>query len=229
MHIFLAAIAAVLLLVGALRWQAAQTEPSALFAFEPQAMAPLPDPVEAALGPLTAADIVTIERAARREVEGAFAEFGIRIASTGRAFWRVWVINTVTPPNLRGGPRRNAAGAAYAFGLLGGGAFVNFSTLASKAVYYAPDGSSRDEIVQAIGRGIGRSAVHELAHLVAGGAPVHSDDENSYEYETVDRPGQYYGALQWSVARPVLKRKLGPAQSAPNQARGESAGLTLAD
>ena len=103
----------------------------------------------------------------------------------------------------------SAAGASYALGPLGGGGFLNFTTLALKAVVYQPPGTSRDELVTAIGRGIGRSAVHEFTHLMLGADSRHSGDDATYEYESADRMSQYYGQLRWADARPLLERRLG--------------------
>jgi hypothetical protein len=112
---------------------------------------------------------------------------------------------------LNGRAIQSAAGVSYALGPLGGGGFLNFTTLALKAVAYAPAGASRDEIVAAVGRGIGRSAVHEFSHLILGVRPVHSEDEDSYEFDSADRRSQYYGELRWAAARPLLERRLGRA------------------
>ena len=163
-------------------------------------------------GPLTAADIETIKRVARAELEQAFGDLRIRVADEGRGFWRLLVVPSVVRQGLNGRAIQNAAGASYALGPLGGGGYLNFTTLALKAVVYAPPGASRDDIVAAIGRGIGRSAVHEFAHLILGGRPAHSDDERSYEFESADRAAQYYGELRWTRAWPLLEQRLGRAR-----------------
>jgi hypothetical protein len=210
MRLLAIAIVAATLLLGTLKWQSSSVMMSARFAFDEATFHEIPEDVAAALGsPLTPADIATIKHIAQAEVEGALAGLRIRFEQDGRAFWRVWVVPTLTTHVGRARPRPNAAGASYAFGMLGGAAFINFATLALKAVVYAPPGASRDDIVRGIGRGIGRSAVHEFAHLIAGSESIHSDDENSFEYDAADRASQYYGELKWGVARPVLERKLG--------------------
>jgi len=92
---------------------------------------------------------------------------------------------------------------------LGGGGFVNFNTLARNAVRYASPGASRREIVDGIGRGIGRAAVHELAHMMAAGVPIDSRaDVNSYEYASADRASQYYGDLRWTSAWPIIQQRI---------------------
>jgi hypothetical protein len=212
--ILLVAVAAVLVLLGGLRTYSSATPPTASLSFDEAAMAATPEDVTAALGgPLVPADLDRIRELAREEVDRAFSGLRLRFVDTGRAFWRIRVLASFVPPTLSGRPMVNAAGAAYPFGALGGGGFLSFTTLATKAMVYAPPGASRQDMVAAIGRGIGRSAVHELAHLILGARTIHSDDENSYEFETADRPGQYYGELTWGKARRLLEQKLGPDDS----------------
>ena len=68
-------------------------------------------------------------------------------------------------------------------------------------------------MIDGIGRGIGRAAVHELAHQALGLENLayidNRTDENSYEYGNADRPAQYYGDVRWTTAWPVLKEKFG--------------------
>jgi hypothetical protein len=210
MRLLLIAIAAAGALIAGLQWYASTTTVSASFAFDEAAFAETPPDVQKALGsPFTADEIDTIRRIAREEVDRAFAGLDIRFTNAGPAFWRVRVVASVKTHFQAGRTAQNAAGASYVFGMLGGGAFINMTTLALKAVVYAPPGASRYDIVQAIGRGIGRSAVHEFAHLIAGSESIHSDDENSYEYHAADRASQYFGELKWSSARRLLERRLG--------------------
>ncbi len=69
--------------------------------------------------------------------------------------------------------------------------------------------SSRREIVEAIGRGLGRTGVHELQHQLLGAQSAHSHDDRSYEYHSPDRIGQYYGPIHWSTAWLPLQERLG--------------------
>jgi hypothetical protein len=64
-------------------------------------------------------------------------------------------------------------------------------------------------MVRGIGRGIGRAAAHELGHAILGPLLVHTDDESSYEFDSWDRAGQYYGELRWRTAWPLLERRFG--------------------
>jgi hypothetical protein len=209
MRMLLVAVAAALVVLGGLRFYSSATPPTASLSFDEAALAATPDVVTAALGgPLAASDADRIKALAHAEVERAFSGLRVRLVDTGRAFWRIRVLASFVPPTLSGPPLVNTAGASYPFGALGGGGFLSFSTLAIKAIVYAPDGVSREDMVAAIGRGVGRSAVHELTHLILGSKAIHSDDLNSYEFETADRPSQYYGELTWGRAWPLLEQKL---------------------
>ena len=210
MRLLLIAIATTVILVVGVEWYASTTTVSARLAFDETAFAQTPPDVEKALGSaFTAEEIDTIKTIARAEVGRAFSGLRIRFTDEGPAFWRVRVVPVVRTRGLGGRQMQSVAGASYVFGMLGGGAFINVTTLALKAVAYAPPGASRHDIVQAIGRGIGRSAVHEFAHLIVGSESIHSDDENSYEYHAADRASQYFGELKWASARPLLERRLG--------------------
>src|ERR1041384_1716272 len=113
-------------------------------------------------GMLTAAELPRIQQISRAEVERAYTNLRVNITDHHDAFWRVSVIgepitvnrNHITSPFA-------LAGQSHVFGPLGGFGSVGFLILAHNAIEYAPDGASRAEIVDGIGRGIGRAAVHE--------------------------------------------------------------------
>ena len=155
-------------------------------------------------GLLTDDELGTIKTISRAEVERAFAGFRIRISDDHAAFWRVAVMRS-----LRGrGPLPNA-GESMPLGFLGGSGGVSFDLVVLKAIQYAPEGASRQTIVEGIGRGIGRVAAHEFGHQILNTGLVHNkDDENSYEYPSPDRAAQYYGELHWTTARMLLEQKL---------------------
>jgi hypothetical protein len=210
MVIFLIAVAVAMSLVTGVQWRAAATPISASLSFDDSAFTGATGVFEELGGPLTAAEIDVIRRISRQEVEKAFAGLHIQLTSAPQAFWRVRVVPSVDARSFNGRRRINAAGASWGFGPLGGGAFVNFNTLALNAVRYAPPGTARASVVEAIGRGIGRSAVHEFAHMIAAGVQIDSTvDRDSYEYRTADRASQYYGELRWTTAWPVLQKKVG--------------------
>ena len=75
---------------------------------------------------------------------------------------------------------------------------------------FAPAATTRAQLVTAIGRGVGRTAAHELVHQVLGASGTHNDaDLDSYEHGSSDRASQFYGALHWTTALPLLRDKLG--------------------
>jgi len=213
MRLLFVACAAAVAVLGGLRWYGAESPISASFAYDDSAFEPTPDDLAAALGgPLTDGDRQTIRAVSRVEVEQAFAGLRVRFVDGHRAFWRIRVVSSIVPRTMNDRAMLSAAGTSYTFGPLGGGGFLNFTTLALKAVLYRPPGASREELVAAIGRGIGRSAVHEFTHLMLGADSRHSGDESTYEFESADRISQYYGQLRWADARPLLEQKLGARQ-----------------
>jgi hypothetical protein len=158
--------------------------------------------------PLTPREIATIKRVAREEVERALLGLRVTVVDTSRAFWRVRVLPTVQLRRNR--MQFTPSGASYGFGMLGGAGFVNFTSLALNAVRYAPAGTPRSAVVDAIGRGIGRSAVHEFAHMMAPDVPIHATaDPDSYEDSNTARVSQYYGEIRWDIAWPALQQRLG--------------------
>jgi hypothetical protein len=95
-------------------------------------------------------------------------------------------------------------------GPLGGMSELSFDVLAASAIRFAPPAAPRAAIVDAIGRGIGRAAVHELAHQIVSTASMDNQtDPDSYEYSSFSRASQYYGVLHWAGARTAIVEKIG--------------------
>jgi len=165
-------------------------------------------------GPLTADELRSIEAISRHEVQRAYAGLRISITDRRQAFWRVAVVGApLTVTRNRTTYPFSFAGQSRVFGPLGGSGSVAFAILAHNAIEYAPAGASRQQIVEGIGKGIGRAAVHEFAHQALGLDNLSSLDNrtnpDSYEYGNADRPSQYYGELAWTTAWPVLIQKFG--------------------
>jgi hypothetical protein len=159
-------------------------------------------------GDITRADLAVIEPVARRELTQAFAGLPIRFTSSRNALHRVRVIQEVRDQRFRG--NWGVAGQSVSVPGLGGQSEVSFLFLASGAVAQAPESATRGEILEAIGRGIGRTAVHELTHQLLPQAPIHdSTDIRSYEYDSAARHEQYFGEMHWALARPLLEQRLG--------------------
>lgn len=204
----IAAIVAVALTAAAfavVRTKAAGAPVTAAFRFEDAACTLPPAAAATFGGALTAAEVATIRRTARRELEDAYAGTRIRFTDGTDAFWHVAV-----QPAIRGRKALADAGHSIALGPLGGVGELSFTVLAMSAIRFAPAGASRAAIVDGIGRGIGRAAVHELAHqIVATAAMDNNSDPDSYEYSTFIRASQYYGTLHWGQAWPIVRQKIG--------------------
>jgi hypothetical protein len=158
-------------------------------------------------GAVTPQDLAAIEATARAELRQAFSGLPIEISTRHDATFRVRVVQEVRDRRMRG--NWGVAGESFSVPGLGGHSSVSFLFLASGATGFAPQGASRREIIDAIGRGIGRTAAHELAHLLLPQSPLHdSTDIHSYEFDSAARREQYYGEMHWALARPWLEDRL---------------------
>jgi len=159
-------------------------------------------------GPLTASESDAIRRLARDELTRAFAGLNLTFTDGPRAFWTVRVRQSF---ERRRGQRLPLAGETFAMGPLGGRSAVNFTEVTMAAIAHAPPGATRQVLVDGIGRGIGRTAAHELAHAILGvhGPMDNQTEASSYEYFTHNRPSQFYGELHWARAWPVLVERVG--------------------
>lgn len=162
----------------------------------------------AVIGAITPHDLVIIEQVARSELRSAFDDLHIVVSNRRDARYRVAVTEVV-----RDGPMKrqmSVAGASRAVRGFGGSGSVSLSFAAGAASAYAPEGASREAIVDAIGRGIGRVAVHEFTHQFLPNVAIHdSRDPASYEFGAANRPEQYFGTLHWGFAGPLLRARLG--------------------
>ncbi|MCC7125555.1 MAG: hypothetical protein IT178_11960 [Acidobacteria bacterium] len=159
-------------------------------------------------GALDAVDIAAIQATAREEIVRAFGDLRVRITDDPRSRYQIRIVPQVLDRRLA--RETNVAGQSRGMAGFGGYGEVSFIFAAASAVAYAEDWRTRAEIVAAIGRGLGRSAVHELAHQMLPRAPLHaSRDRLSYEFYSAARPEQYYGALRWDTAWPLLEQRLG--------------------
>ena len=206
------AVVGAIAVFAAVRWQTSRRSIDAGFWYDDGSFALSVDDAAKIGGPLTAEEIATIRELSSAEVERALADLRIRVTDNQNAFWRVTVVGTT-----RGNPTFKApfgaAGESHVFGPLGSWGSVGFLVIAHNAIEYAPPGASRQTIVQGIGRGVGRAAVHEFAHQALGlDNLAHIDnrtDDTSYEYGNADRATQYYGELHWTTAWPILQQKFG--------------------
>ena len=159
-------------------------------------------------GPLTPEEVQTITSIARSEITQAFADLHVTVSDHKDARYRVRVLQQLRDPRFRG--EIGVAGASRAVSMFGGDGAVNFSLLAAYAESYGAADADRATIVTAIGRGVGRAAVHEFAHQLLGTALIDDgDDAQSYEYGSAARREQYYGDMHWRGAWPALYKRFG--------------------
>ena len=165
------------------------------------AMTTLPDRLAGGLSP---DEMKTIETMSRDEIVRAFRQYPISVVGRAAGLYHVRVVDTLNSPG-------GGSAESHVFPGLGGQGFINFRSLAHGAIAYAPPDADRQEIIAAIGRGIGRAAVHEFTHQLLGRhAPIDaSKDVQSYEHGSTMRREQYYGEMRWDIAGPMLKQKFG--------------------
>jgi hypothetical protein len=149
-------------------------------------------------------DMKLIEATSREEIARAFRAYPISIVGQVAARYHVRVVDSLNGPY-------GGSAESYTFPGLGGQGFVSFRSLAHGAVVHAPPDADRQAIVAAIGRGIGRAAVHEFAHQLLGRQARidNSTDVQSYEYGSATRREQYYGQMRWDIAEPLLRQRFG--------------------
>jgi len=147
-----------------------------------------------------------IESIAFEEVVQAFRGFPVTVSRERGARYRVRVVENLRHVIAPWAPA--PSGESRAVPGFGGQGAVNFRLIAHTAIAFSPPDAERGEMVAAIGRGLGRTAVHEFAHQLLGSAPIHdSKDDRSYEYRVAARPAQYYGEMHWDIAGPALKKR----------------------
>jgi hypothetical protein len=167
----------------------------------------IPEGTRSTFPPLNDEEIASVQRTSRREIEQAFAGLRINVTTDRAAFWRVRVVASLPARRNQALPK---AGESIALGMLGGTGAVGFDIVSLNAIRYAPPDANRSAILDAMGRGIGRVAVHEFVHQMFGADDLHdSADHDSYEYASPDRPSQYYGSLHWTTAWSRLQAKFG--------------------
>lgn len=154
--------------------------------------------------PLSSADLLAIESTARRELQIAFEHTRLRFDGSDKPVYRVRVVPE--SPNRLSFP---AAGESRAFNGIRGDGTVNFNIVALSALAYANGPSEREAILHAIGRGVGRTAVHEFAHQILGPAGMDGTaDPLSYEHGDL-RAEHFYAQLHWGPAAARLQQRIG--------------------
>jgi hypothetical protein len=206
-RIGIAAVAVVAVLGAVMGWRARQAVFVVGFWYEDFPLT-FSDSVNAALGgPLTEDDAHNIKRRSVEELKHAFGGLKVRFIDTGDAFWTVRVRRSFERRRMQLLP---SAGQTLSLGRLGGRSEVNFTEVMLAAIAHAPPGATRQTLIDGIGRGVGRTAVHELTHAILGATAMDNrTDEHSYEFFTHNRPAWFYGPLHWANAWPVLVERVG--------------------
>ncbi|MBY0496051.1 MAG: hypothetical protein K2Y23_17735 [Cyanobacteria bacterium] len=158
--------------------------------------------------PITAEECAVIDRIARQEIAAAFEDFDVTVTANRNAYYKIEVAPALKDwRRLRG--TGTQAGEARAVAGFGGSGAVNFEYVANGAMVFTPEYASRATVIEALGRGIGRVAIHEFLHQLLPKHPVHdSRDVHSYEGNSPAVVEGYFGQLHWDIARPWLEEKL---------------------
>lgn len=158
--------------------------------------------------PITEPEFLTIDRIARAEIVAAFARYEVTVSANRAARFRVVVVRQLHDLRLR---RRRAshAGESRAMAGFGGSGAVNFEYVANGAMVFSAEHASRETVLAALGRGIGRVAIHEFLHQLLPKSPIHdSKDPRSYEGNSAARVEGYFGELRWDIVAPWLQKRL---------------------
>ena len=159
-------------------------------------------------GTLSEDDLKSIDAVARQEIVRAFTGLRLNLSQRADAVYRVRVVQTLSDPRFN--QTIGVSGESRAVPGFGGQGTVSFYYHASNAEAFAEPGAERTAIIAAIGRGLGRAAVHEFAHQLLPSAPIDSSrNVRSYEYESGARREEYYGPMEWDFARALLERRYG--------------------
>jgi hypothetical protein len=158
-------------------------------------------------GSLSTNDLKTIDAIARSEIEHAFERFDVTVTTNRNARYRVTVLPELKDNRLR--RSGTYAGESRAVAGFGGSGAVNFEFVASGAMVFAPDDADRTAVIEALGRGVGRVAIHEFAHQLLPKKAIHdSRDRDSYEGNSPALIEGYFGDLHWDIAGPWLEARL---------------------
>jgi hypothetical protein len=158
--------------------------------------------------PITGVEYATIDRVAREEIAKAIAGYDVTLTSNHEARFKVAVLPTLRDQRMLRRPS-TYAGESRAVAGFGGSGAVNFEYVASGAMVFSPDDASRSTVIETIGRGIGRVAIHEFLHQLLPKAAIDgSTDPRSWEGNTAATAEGYFGDLHWDLAKPSLDARL---------------------
>ena len=159
-------------------------------------------------GPITSTELATIDTIARTEISNAFAPYNAVVSANRAARYSVRVVPALTDERLKRGG--DIAGSSRGVAGFGGSGAVNFKYVANGAMVFSPETASRADVLAALGRGMGRVAIHEFLHQLLPKAPIHdSHDTRSYEGNSPALVEGYFDDLHWGIAEPWLDQRLG--------------------
>ena len=157
---------------------------------------------------ITPQEFLTIDGVARGEIRNAFEDYDVTVTTNRNARFKVEVVSTLRDWRLAA-RRGTYAGESRAVAGFGGAGAVNFEFVGNGAMVFAPEQATRAEVIEAVGRGVGRVAIHEFAHqLLPKQAIDSSRDSRSFEGNSAAVVEGYYGDLHWDIARPWLDARL---------------------
>ena len=158
--------------------------------------------------PITPKEFLVIDQTARREIAAAFQDFEVTVTANRNARFKVQVSPELKDMRMMKRPS-TYAGESRAVAGFGGSGSVNFEYVANGAMVFAPEYASRATVIEALGRGLGRVAVHEFLHQLLPKQPLHdAKDSQSYEGNSPALVEGYFGDLHWDIARPWLEARL---------------------
>ena len=157
---------------------------------------------------ITPQEFAIIDSVARSEIADAFEDYDVTVTANRNARFKVEVVSTLKDWRLAARPG-TYAGESRAVAGFGGAGAVNFEFVANGAMIFAPEHATRAEVIEAVGRGVGRVAIHEFTHQLLPKQPVDSShDHRSFEGNSAAVVEGYYGELHWDIARPWLDARL---------------------
>jgi len=152
-------------------------------------------------------DVTATDVASNGDIAYEFVMSDVTISDDRKARYKVAVLPRLRDERLV--RKGTYAGESRAIAGFGGSGAVNFEYIANGAMVFAPASASRADVIDAIGRGVGRVAIHEFLHQLLPKSPIHdSKDPRSYEGSSPALLDGYFGDLRWGIAQPWLNEKL---------------------
>ena len=156
---------------------------------------------------MSQAEYAVIDKVARAEIAKAFEDFDVTVTANRDARYRVVVVPHLKDNRLL--RRGTYAGESRAVAGFGGSGAVSFEYVANGAMVCRSRRREPRRHRRAIGRGVGRVAIHEFLHQLLPKFAIHdSKDRESYEGNSPALIEGYFGDLHWDIARPALEQRL---------------------